>query len=84
MITKDFKIDFINKRISYNLQGSGAIYMVNELYTYLQTIFARRENMRFEIPIEAKSKSEYFLVNGWTIDEEAMKHLKGGSLEVRG
>ena len=82
MITKDFKIDFINKKISYNPQGSGAIYTVNELYTYLQELFARRENMRFEIPIEAKSKSEYFLVNGWTIDRQARKHLKGGKLEI--
>lgn len=84
MIAKDFKIDFINKRISYNPKGSGAVYTVNELYSYLQTLFARRENMRYEIPIEAKSKTECFLINGWTINKKAMKHLKEGSLVVSG
>ena len=82
MIAKDFKIDFINKRISYNPKGSGKIYTINELYSYLQTLFARRENMRYEVPTEAKSKTECFLINGWTIDEEARKHLKEGSLVV--
>lgn len=82
MIKDDFKINFTNKKISYSPKGSGEVYTVNELYSYLQTLFARRENMRYEIPIEAKSKTECFLINGWTIDEEAMKHLKEGSLVV--
>lgn len=80
MITKDFKIDFANKIISYNPEGSGAVYTVNELYSYLQDTFDEPANMRYDIPIQAKSKTKYFLINGWTIDEEAMNHLKGGSL----
>lgn len=82
MIAKDFKIDFKNKRIFYHPKGSGKVYTVNQLYSYLQTLFARRENMKYEIPIEAKSKTECFLINGWTIDVEAMKHLKERSLLV--
>lgn len=84
MIAKDFKIDFINKRISYNKKGSGAVYTVNELYSYLQDLFDEPENMKYEIPIEAKSKTECFLINGWTIDKEARKHLKEGTLVVSG
>lgn len=81
MIAKDFKIDFLNKKIYYDPNGSQTVYTVNEFYSYLQDTFDEPENMRYEIPIKAKSKSEYFLVNGWTIDEEGMKYLKGGTLE---
>lgn len=83
MIKNDFKIDFETKRISYNPKGSGAIYTVSELYSFLQDLFDEPENMKYNVPIEAKSKTEYFLINGWTIDEEGRKHLKGGKLEVR-
>jgi len=80
MITDDFKIDFENKIISYNSKGSGGDYTVNELYSYLQDTFDEPINMRYEIPIKAKSKRKYLLINGWTIDKEGMAHLKGGTL----
>ena len=78
MITKDFKIDFENKIISYSPEGSGTVYTVNELYSYLQDTFDEPVNMRYDIPIQAKSKTKYLLINGWTIDEEGLKHLKDG------
>lgn len=82
MIADDFKIDFINKKISCNPKGSGEVYTVNALYSYLQPLFARRENMRYEVPIMAMSKTKYLLINGWTIDEKARKNLKEGTLVV--
>lgn len=81
MIADDFKIDFENKRIFYNPKGSGKVYTVNELYSYLQDTFDEPVNMRYDIPIQAKSKTKYLLINGWTIDEEGIKHLKGGILK---
>ena len=89
MIADDFKmnkffpweIDFENKKISYNSKGSKAIYTVNELYSYLQNLFARPQNMKYQIPIMAISKTEYCLINGWTIDEKARKYLKEGTLK---
>ena len=81
MITKDFKIDFGNKKIYHNPKGSGEKHTINELYSYLQNIFDEPENMKYDIPIEAMSKTEYFLVNGWTIDEESMENLTGGTLK---
>ena len=80
MITDDFKIDFENKKIYYNPNGSGEIYTVNELYSYLQDTFDEPINMRYEIPIKAKSKTKYLLINGWSIDDNAAAHLKGGTL----
>lgn len=82
MINEDFKIDFENKRIYYRPKGSGKVYFVSELYSFLQELFDEPENMKYNIPIEAKSKTEYFLINGWSIDKEARKHLKEGSLVV--
>ena len=82
MIADDFKIDFENKIISFNPKGSGAIYTVSELYWYLQNLFARRQNMKYQIPIKVTSKTECFLINGWTIDEKARKYLKDGTLVV--
>lgn len=80
MIADDFKIDFENKRIFYNPKSGGTIYTVNELYSFLQDTFDEPVNMRHEIPIKAISKRKYLLINGWTIDEKGLKHLKRGTL----
>lgn len=80
MIKDDFIIDFKNKKIFYNTKGSGEVYAANALYSYLQNFFAKRDNMPYQIPILAMTKTEYFLVNGWTIDEKARKYLKEGIL----
>jgi len=78
MIADDFKIDFENKRIFYNPSGSGLKYKTVELYSYLQDVFDNPENMKYDIPIQAESKIKFFLINGWTIDDESIKHLKEG------
>ena len=85
MIDKDFEVDFKNRKIKYTPNGSGKSYSTNEFYSFLQEIFARPQNMNYEIPIEAGSKTKYSLTNEWIIDEEAMKHIEGGNLmlEVR-
>ena len=80
MIEKDFKIDFKNKKISLKPKGSGEDYSVRDLYSFLMDLLDEPENMRYDIPIEAKSKTEFVLINGWTIDEKALKYLKGGTL----
>jgi len=36
--------------------------------------------MEYEIPIKAQSSTQYLLINGWTMDEEARNHLKEGFL----
>lgn len=77
MIAKDFKLDFDKKKIYYNSKGSGRVYSVNELYSYLQDVFDEPENMSYQMPISAKSKTKYFLINGWTIDKESLKFVKG-------
>ena len=80
MIENDFKIDFKNKKIFYNPKGSEEVYIVNALYTYLQDFFSREQNMKYQIPIIAMSKTEYFLINGWKIDKKAKKYLREGTL----
>lgn len=81
MISKDFKIDFKNKRIYHNPRGGSKNYTVNELYSFLQDTFDEPENMMYEIPIAALSKTEFKLVNGWTIDKKSRKYLTGGDID---
>src|SRR3989304_5029955 len=85
MISEDFEIDFENKKIIYVPKVSGREFSVRELYSYLQDVFNEAGNMKYDIPIEAESKTKYSLTNEWIIDEEAMKHIEGGNLmlEVR-
>ena len=77
MIGDDFKIDFENKKIYHEKPGSGKKYTANELYSYLQDVFDEPENMSYPMPISAKPKDEFELINGWTIDEESLKFVKG-------
>jgi len=79
MIEKNFKIDFKNKEIF--LKGKGGSQTVQELYTFLMDTFDEPENMKYDIPMESIAKGKFRLINGWAIDEEARKRLKGGILE---
>lgn len=82
MIKNDFIIDFKNKKISYNSKKGGEMYTINAFYSYLQNIFAKEQNMKYQTPIMAMSKTEFFLINGWTIDKKIKKCLKSGTLFV--
>jgi len=83
MIEKDFEINFKSKKISLKPNRRGPDYSVGELYSFLMDIFDEPENMKYDIPIEATGKGKFRLINGWTIDEKARKHLKGGSLLIK-
>lgn len=78
MINKDFKIDFEKKKIAYIGKGK-KVYSAKELYLFLQDTFDEPENMKYDIPIVARSNTDFRLINGWTIDEKALKYLKGNS-----
>ena len=75
MIEKDFEIDFKNKKISF--KGKDKEYTAPDLYSFLMDTFDESENMKYDIPIEVAGKDKFRLINGWTIDEKARKHLKG-------
>ena len=38
--------------------------------------------MKYEVPIEAVGKGKFRLVNGWMIEDKALRHLKGGNLTL--
>ncbi len=77
MISNDFSINFKKKQIYHNLKGSKKIYSVENLYTYLQDVFDEPENMKYQIPIRALSKTSFALINGWQINKETLEFLKG-------
>ena len=82
MIKDDFIIDFEKIKIRYNPKGSNKTYQIKEFYSYIQNVFDEPENMKYDIPIVAKSNTRFSLVNGWSIDNNAKKHLKEGKLEI--
>jgi hypothetical protein len=38
------------------------------------------EMMKYDIPMVARSRNEFELINGWTIDEKSLKYIKGLTL----
>jgi len=82
MIEKDFKIDFKGKKVSLSPKGSGGDYQVRELYSFLMDKFDEPGTMKYEVPIEAVGKGKFRLVNGWMIEDKALRHLKGGNLTL--
>lgn len=82
MIQDDFTIDYVNKRI-YHSSGT-TVYTVNALYSYLMDTFDELEQMDDEIPMTAQTPTEYTLVNGWFMDDDSFKYLKGGAIKTDG
>lgn len=82
MIKNNFTIDYNNKIISYRSGMHGTIIETNVFYTYLQNLFASEQNIKYPIPIIAMTKTDFYLINGWTIDDNARSHLKDGSITV--
>lgn len=77
MIDQDFKIDFEKKIITYK-GDEKKIYTALELYSYIQDLLDDPANMRYTIPMVAKSKTEFQLINGWAIDKVALSHINEG------
>jgi hypothetical protein len=75
-IKDDFKINFEKKIISHK-DNEKKMYSAKELYSFLMDLFDEPENMRYDIPIMAKPNGEFELINGWRMDKESLKHLKG-------
>jgi hypothetical protein len=81
-IADDFTIDYVNKRI-YHSSGTN-IYTVNQLYSYLMDTFDELAQMDDPIPMTAQTPTEYTLVNGWFMDDDSFKYLKGGAIKTDG
>ncbi len=82
MISDDFTIDYVNKRV-YHFNGT-TIYTVNELYSYLMDTFDELAQMDDTIPMSAQTPTEYTLINGWFMDDTSFKFLKTGAIQTSG
>lgn len=81
-IGDDWTIDYNVKRI-YHSSGTD-IYTVRNLYTYLQDTFDELNQMDDDIPMSAQTPTEFTMINGWFIDDESIKYLKGGAIATSG
>jgi hypothetical protein len=74
---KNISVDFINKIITILPKKTKLKISAQELYSHLMNLFDDPENMKYDIPVVAKSKTELELVNGWQLNETSRKFLKG-------
>jgi len=77
-IENDWSIDTVNRIIKYI--GTGAVYTVNQLYSWLMDVFDEPEYMDDPIPMTARTPTDYQLVNQWFIPYSSFKYLKGGAI----
>src|SRR3990167_11311939 len=82
MISSDFTIDYVNKRIYHSANSN--VYTVNALYSYLQDTFDELAQMDDTIPMSAQTPTDYTLINGWFMDEPSFQFLKGGAIQTSG
>jgi hypothetical protein len=76
MIKDDFEIDFASRTITHK-GNKKKVYPAKELYSFLMDLFDEPENMRYDIPILAKSKDKFELINGWQLNSNCSKFIKG-------
>ncbi len=71
--------------LSVTTQGKGrTVWSVNALYSLLQDTFDELGQMDDQVPMDAQTPTEYRFINGWFIDEESIKFLKGGAIKSSG
>lgn len=86
-INTDFLINSTARVIYYSATGSGTIYTVNELYSYLMDYFDDSGTIDDLLPMTAQTPTAYTLINGWYIVEHAydsFHYLKTGSIKSLG
>ncbi|MBP9817229.1 hypothetical protein KBC75_00545 [Candidatus Shapirobacteria bacterium] len=81
-IQDDFTIDYVNKRL-YHSSGT-TVYSSNALYTYIMDTFDELAQMDDTVPMSAQTPTDYTLINGWFVDDESFKYLKGGAVKTDG
>lgn len=83
-IGTEVDFDYINKRIHRHASATAAIHTVNEMYSYMQTVFDELAQMDDKIPMSAATPTSYKMINGWYLEEEVVRHLDGGAIETTG
>lgn len=78
----DFTIDYVNRRIKHT--SGKTVYTANEMYSALQDLFDELDQMDDPVPMSAQTPTEYTLINGWFMDEESFKYIKGGAIKTSG
>jgi len=83
-IADDVSIDYVNKIIGRDATPSTTLYTVNELYSYLMSVFDDLDQMDDQIPMSAQTPTSYTMTNGWYIREDLTRQLKTGAIQTSG
>lgn len=60
------------------------IYTLDEMYSWLQTLFDEPEHISDPEPMSFQTLNDYTLLNGWYIDEASFHYFKSGSISTIG
>jgi len=84
-LSADVLIDYTNQIIYGEpsfLAGSD-FYTVNEWYTYILDVFDQPAQMDDPVPFsQGTNVLTYIIANGWYVQQDLTKHLKGASVET--
>ena len=81
-LTNTYTVNYSRKTITYT--SGGAVDTVRDLYSWLMDTFDELGIMDDTIPMSAQTPTEFTLINGWFIDDESIKTLKGGAITTSG
>ncbi len=83
-VNTEIDFDYVNKRVKRHASATSAIHSVNEAYSLIQDTFDELTEMDDKVPMSAATPTSYKLDNGWSIEEEVIRHLNGGAIETTG
>lgn len=83
-IADDVSIDYVNKIVGRDATPTSTLYTVNELYSYLMTVFDDLAQMDDQVPMSAQTPTSYTMINGWYIREDLTRQLKTGAIQTSG
>ena len=81
-LTNTWGIDYTYKRIYWS--SGTAVDTVRDLYRWLMDQFDESTAMDDTVPMSAQTPTDFTMINGWYVDEESIKTLKGGSIKSVG
>lgn len=60
------------------------VYTMIQFFSWLMDTFDEPAYLTFQTPITSQTPSDFTMTNGWFIDDESVKYLKGGALKTLG
>ncbi|RMH21493.1 MAG: hypothetical protein D6698_02700 [Gammaproteobacteria bacterium] len=84
IIYSDLGVTDTGARVNGIPTTSNTTYTARQLYSFIQDTFDELIAMDDTVPMSAQTPTEFTLINGWFIDDESTKYLRGGAISSSG